>query len=192
MTRHLLVVGAAVAALSIAACNREAQDTATAAATPDANPAATVPTMANEAAAPDYVAKAAAGDMLEIETSKIALTRATDPKVKAFARMMIDAHTKSTADLKAALTASGLPITPPAALPDDMKKKVDDLNAVAAADFDRNYMDHQVDAHQAALDLHTRYAEDGDNAQLRAAAAMIAPVVQQHYTEATTLRDGLK
>lgn len=187
MSRHLLLAGAI--ALSLAACNRNADD---AVAPPDANPAATIPTPANEAAAPDYIAKAADADMLEIETSKIALTRASSAEVKKFAQMMVDAHTKSTADLKAALAASGLAITPPAMLPDDMKKKVDDLNAVDMAGFDRAYMDMQVDAHQSALDLHTRYAQDGDNAQLKAAAAAIAPVVQEHYTHATTLRDSLK
>ena len=50
--RSLMMVGAAVAALSLAACGQKA-DTATEAAAPDANPAATIPTPSNEAAAPE-------------------------------------------------------------------------------------------------------------------------------------------
>ena len=49
MTRHLLIAGAAIAALSLAACGQPADQSATAPAesvTPDANPTATVPTMA--------------------------------------------------------------------------------------------------------------------------------------------------
>src|SRR5690606_3697148 len=131
------------------------------AATPDANPAATVPTPSNEAAAPDFVAKAAASDMFEIEAAKVAQKRSTNAEVKKFAGEMITAHTKSTADLKKAIADSGASITPPAALPDDLQGKLDDLNKADAKDFDKNYMDNQVDAHQAALDLLQRYAQDG-------------------------------
>ena len=48
--------------------------------------------------------------------------KATSPDVKSFASMMIKDHTKSTADLKAAIAKSGQSLTPiPAALPADMQ-----------------------------------------------------------------------
>lgn len=198
MHRHLLIVGAAIAALSVAACNRPANKTegaatpAEQAATPDANPAATIPTPANEAAAPDFVTKAAASDMFEIEVARLALKRSTNAEVKKFAQTMIDAHTKSTAALKKAITDSGQALTLPTALPTDLQDKVSDLTKVAAVAFDKNYMDNQVDAHQNALNVMQRYAEDGDVAAIKAFAAATAPVVQQHYDMARTLRDTLK
>lgn len=198
MSRPLLIAGAAIAALSLAACNKPATETEGAAtpaeqnATPDANPAATIPTPSNEAKAPDFVAKAAASDMFEIEAAKIAQTRATNPDVKKFAGMMATAHAKTTEELKKAIADSGQAITPPAALPDDLKGKLDDLNKVDAKDFDANYMDNQVDAHQAALDLLQRYAEDGDVAQIKAFAAATAPTVQKHLDEARRIRDAVK
>jgi putative membrane protein len=193
-----LIVGAAAAALSLAACNKPSDETkgaatpAEQAATPDANPAATIPTPANEAAAPDFVAKAAASDMFEIAVAKVAQTRATSAEVKKFAAMMITDHTKSTAGLKKAIADSGQTLTPPAALPADLQSKVDDLSKVDAKDFDKNYMDNQVDAHQNTLDVMQRYAQDGDVPAIKAFAAATAPVVQQHYDHAKTLRDSLK
>jgi putative membrane protein len=197
MYRQFLTVGAALAALSVAACNKPADTKGAAtpaeqAATPDANPAATVPTPSNEAKAPDFVAKAAASDMFEVDAAKIAQKRATNADVKKFAGEMITAHTKSTADLKKAIADSGAAITPPAALPNDLQGKLDDLNKADAKDFDKNYMDNQVDAHQAALDLMQRYAQDGDVAQIKAFAAATAPVVQQHLDMARTIRDAVK
>jgi putative membrane protein len=197
MYRQFLTVGAALAALSVAACNKPADTKGAAtpaeqAATPDANPAATVPTPSNEAKAPDFVAKAAASDMFEVDAAKIAQKRATNADVKKFAGEMITAHTKSTADLKKAIADSGAAITPPAALPNDLQGKLDDLNKADAKDFDKNYMDNQVDAHQAALDLMQRYAQDGDVAQIKAFAAAPAPVVQQHLDMARTIRDAVK
>jgi len=197
MYRQFLTVGAALAALSVAACNKPAETKGAAtpaeqAATPDANPAATVPTPSNEARAPDFVAKAAASDMFEIEAAKVAQKRATNAEVKKFAGEMITAHTKSTADLKKAIADSGAAVTPPATLPSDLQGKLDDLNKADAKDFDKNYMDNQVDAHQAALDLLQRYAQDGDVAQIKAFAAATAPVVQQHLDMARTTRDAVK
>lgn len=195
MHRTLLIAGAAVAALSLAACGQQTETKGAAtpaqqAATPDANPAATIPTPSNEAAAPDFVAKAAASDMFEVEAAKIAQKRSQNAEVKKFAGEMITAHTKSTADLKKAIADSGQAITPPAALPADLQGKLDDLNKADA--FDKAYMDNQVDAHQAALDLLQRYAQDGDVAAIKAFAAATAPVVQQHYDQAKTIRDALK
>jgi putative membrane protein len=112
--------------------------------------------------------------------------------VKKFAAMMVTDHTKSTEDLKKAIADSGQAITPPGALPDDLRGKLDDLNKVDAKDFDANYMDNQVDAHQAALDLLQRYAEDGDVAQIKAFAAATAPAVQKHLDEARRIRDAVK
>jgi putative membrane protein len=195
MHRTLLVAGAAVAALSLAACGQKTETKGAAtpaeqAATPDANPAATIPTPSNEAAAPDFVAKAAASDMFEVEAAKIAQKRSQNAEVKKFAGEMITAHTKSTADLKKAIADSGQTLTLPATLPSDLQGKLDDLNK--ADNFDKAYMENQVDAHQAALDLLQRYAQDGDVPAIKAFAAATAPVVQQHYDHAKTIRDALK
>lgn len=189
MNRTLLLAGAAAMALTLAACNRKPDEAAMGA--PDANPSATIPTAANEAAAPDFVDKAAVGDLFEIESSKIALQRSKNPEVKAFAQMMIDAHTRTTADLKTAIAGSGLGLTPPSVLPNDRLSDLTDLTNKSAEDFDKAYMDAQVEGHQAALDLMTRYAQDGDNPTLKAAAATMAPIIQQHLDKATALRDAL-
>ncbi|MCI3179622.1 DUF305 domain-containing protein [Caulobacter sp. CCUG 60055] len=199
MKHAVLIAGVGVLALSLAACGKKAETSnpadggaPQAAQQPDANPAATIPTPSNEAAAPDFVAKAAAGDLYEIQASKIALTRANNAEVKKFARMMIDAHVKTTEGLKKAIAASGQAITLPAALPDDLQGKVDELNKADAKAFDKVYVDGQVDAHQAALNLFQRYANDGTVAQLKSFAAETAPTIQNHLSLAKGLKDGLK
>ena len=199
MSRHMLIVGAAVAALSLAACGKKAETApegaatpAEQAATPDANPAATVPTPSNEATAVDFVPKAAASDMFEIEAAKIAQKRSTNAQVKKFAAEMIKAHTDSTAGLKKALADGGQTIELPTALPSDLQGKLDDLTKADAKDFDKTYADQMGDAHQDALNLLQRYAEDGDVPALKAFAAATAPTVQKHLEMAKGLEDGMK
>ena len=186
MTRKLLIVGAAIAALSVAACGQKSDETkgaatpAEQAATPDANPSATVPTPSDETKAATFVEKAAASDLFEIEAAKLAAKRSTNAQVKKFAAMMEKAHTKTTEDLKAAIAASGAALTPPTALPADLQDKLDDLNKADDKDFDKTYADDQVDVHQAALNLMQRYAQDGDTPAIKAFAAATAPKVQEH------------
>lgn len=188
LARALMVVSAAAL---ITACGQKAEDT-NVAQQPDANPTATVPTPANEAAAPDFVMKAAMSDMYEVEAAKVALARSQNADVKKFAQMMVDDHTKSTNNLKSAIAASGLSLTPPAALDEAHADKVQDLKDKDAADFDEAYLNDQVDSHQAALDLMQRYANDGDNAALKGFAATTAPVVQGHYDHVKQMRDAMK
>jgi putative membrane protein len=193
MYRKLLVAGAACAALALAACGQKVDDAdMNAQATPDANPAVTELTPADEASAPVFVNKAAAGDMFEIQSSQLALTRSTNKDVRDFAQMMVDAHTGTSTALKGAIADSGQTLTLPTMLPMDMQDKLDSLGKASDADFDRAYLDAQIDAHQSALNLLTRYASDGDIPALKAFAGETAPKVQDHLTKAKALRDGLK
>jgi len=197
MTRIVLLAAAAASVLALAACNKPANENkgaatpAEQAATPDANPAATVPTPANEAAAPVFVTKAAAGDMFEIAAGRAAAQKAANPEVKKFARMMIEAHTKTTEGLKSAVTSSGQTLALPTTLPSDLQAKLDDLSKKTGADFDRAYMEIMVDAHQDALNLMQRFAQDGDVAPIKQFAAATAPAVQEHLTKAKGIRDAL-
>ncbi|MFY8143252.1 MAG: DUF4142 domain-containing protein [Caulobacter sp.] len=198
MTRHFLVVGAAVAALSLAACGQKADETkgaatpAEQAATPDANPAATVPTLADETKAGVFATKMADNDMFEIEAAKLAASRSTNPSVKKFAMMMETAHKKTSDGLKSAISASGATITLPTMLSKDMQDELDDLSKADPKDFDKEYADAMVDAHQSALNLLQRYAQDGDTPTLKTFAAETAPKVQEHLNMAEGLKKGFE
>lgn len=194
MTRHLLIAGAAVAALTLAACGQPADESATAPAesvTPDANPAATLPTPADEASAPDFVRLAAQNDMFEIQSSQLALERSKNEEVRAFAQQMIDAHRQTTQDLQTAMSASGGALTAPTTLDEEMAEDLRELRDASAAEFDEEYMEAQVEAYQTALNLMQRYAGDGDMAELQAFAAATAPAIQQHLDKARALHEQL-
>jgi len=194
MTRHLLIAGAAIAALSLAACGQPADQSATAPAesvVPDANPAATIPTPADETAAPDFARLAAQSDMLEIQSSQLAVERAQDAEVKAFAQMMVEAHTKTTQDLKTAIEAAGQPIDLPTVASEEVMEEVNDLRDEDVAEFDKEYIELQVETHQEALNLMQRYAADGDTPGLQAFAAATAPAIQQHLDQAKAIQDRL-
>jgi putative membrane protein len=130
-----------------------------------------------------FVTAAGMADMYEIEAGKIAVARAKRADVKQFGQMMIDMHTKTSADLKKTLADNKLAIAPPAGLDERRAGMLQNLRAAGDADFDLAYLHQQLAAHLEALTLHGGYADRGDNPVLKAAAAKTKPVVQAHIGE---------
>jgi putative membrane protein len=199
MNRNLIL--SSVALLALAACGEAEDATTTAESTATDVAADTTATVENAPAAVTdavtpaadtrtangYATAAALGDMFEIESSRIAVEKAKSPEVKQFAQMMIDGHSKTTAELKSALGSAGVQVTLPAALDERRQEMITELRGKSATDFDTAYLDQQSRAHGESLDLHRTYADAGDNAPLKAFAAKTAPIVQQHIDMAKKL-----
>jgi putative membrane protein len=196
MKRYLL---AASAALVLVGCHKSADTTAQSDATAASSVAsdavgapASSAAAAATPAAPEFVAMAAASDMYEIQAAKIAEKRSKTADIKAFAKMMVTDHTKSTAMVKKAVADSGrTDIMPPTALPADKQALIDALNQASDADFDKTYVDQQVTAHKDALALMTGYAMSGDTPALKDAAGKIVPVVRMHLDKITSLQAAM-
>jgi putative membrane protein len=139
----------------------------------------------------DYVQKAAMGDMLEVESSRLALNRSATPEIKQFAQQMVDAHTMTSDELKARLARAGLIVELPAMLDDEHKKMVDDLRSASARDFDSNYLQLQKNGHEEALDVHRDYAMNGTVADLKAFAADTVPKVEMHVGMVADLQNRM-
>jgi putative membrane protein len=125
-----------------------------------------------------YVMKAGASDLFEIQSAQVMMD-SSDPKIHDFATMMVQDHTQSTADVKAAAMQSNVTVAPPKLMP----KQARDLAALqkaTGAKRDALYIKQQKMAHQEALTLHQGYATSGKSAPLQAVAAKIVPVVQHH------------
>lgn len=134
----------------------------------------------------DFILQASASDMFEIESSKLALQKG-DEATKAFAQQMITDHEKTSAELKALLAGGKVQGNPVTALTEDHKEEVDELAKLEGAEFNEEYIDDQVEAHEDAVDLFKRYAEEGENAELKAWAAKTLPVLEHHYKMAQDL-----
>jgi putative membrane protein len=147
------------------------------------SPMAPMAPMATPTRAMDYARMAAASDLFEIQSSQVALQVSQNPETRRFAQMLIDHHTQTTATLMAAARSAGM--SPPPPMLDGRKAAmIEQLRRTPAAQFDMAFLMQQVPAHQEALTLHSTYAQRGDNALLRGAAASAVPIVQQHLTMA--------
>ncbi len=127
----------------------------------------------------EYVKKAGASDLFEIQSSKLVLATTKNAKLKAFANEMVTDHNKSTADVKAAAMAGKVMAGPP--MLDAMEaSNVAKLKATTGTARDTMYIAQQKTSHQMALALQEGYSMNGSVAPLKAAAAKIVPVVKHH------------
>jgi len=145
-----------------------------------ADNAATQTASANAMTANDFVQTAAVANMFEIKSSELARDHAESDQVKTFAQKMIDDHTKAGDDMKAAVESANADITVPTDLDQPHKDMLDKLQAANGADFDRQYVDMQVKAHDDAVKLFQDFAEKGDNDQVKQFAQNTLPTLKDH------------
>ncbi|WP_165842898.1 DUF4142 domain-containing protein [Phenylobacterium deserti] len=177
--RTIYLAATAACALSLAACASDMQSASSASAM--GSPASAAAAAAAPTTATAFIAEAARSDMYEIQSSQLAQSKGSSQAVKDFAAQMIRDHTNSTQIVMAAAQQAGMNPPPP---PLDARRAgmIRQLQGASGAAFDRMYLQQQLMAHQEALALHSGYAQNGDTPQLKAAAAQIAPIVQQHLT----------
>jgi putative membrane protein len=144
------------------------------------------PALAQVMTPTDYVATAGASDLYEITSSRIVLETSQNPKLRDFAQMMIDHHTKSTAMVKAAAARSKVRAAPPMLNP-LQQELVTELRGESGMARDAAYVAQQKASHGQALDVQKAYAAEGTAPALKSAAAGIVPVVEQHIAMLKTM-----
>jgi len=137
----------------------------------------------------DFAMMATSAGMFEVESSKLALERAKNDKVKKFAQHMVDDHTKANKELMG--LAQALKLTPEQKMSAKHQKEMDKLRD-AKEDFDQAYMKAQVKGHEEAVSLFTAEGQGGTNPMLKAWATQTLPTLQMHLRMARETASGLK
>ena len=134
----------------------------------------------------DFVQAAAQFDQFEILEGRVATVEGRDPRVRAFAQQMIEAHMGTTEALGRAAASAGLP-PPPPSLSGDQAMLLGALQAQRGPEFDKTYVRHQVLGHQQALVVEQGYADGGADTSVRAAARAAVPLIRGHLDMARQL-----
>lgn len=135
----------------------------------------------------EFASQAAISDMFEVMSSKLAVMSATDAKIKAFGRDMVDGHTKTTRELVAAVAADKADFTPPRSLDAEHQSLVDALRAKQGREFDALYKQQQIQSHTKTLALMQSCANGCETPAVKAFAAKTAPMVAMHLRAAQAL-----
>ena len=213
-----LVRGTAAVVLTLCACSpRDRSAVDSAADTMASRVGATVDTAASRvAAAADTAARrmeSAAGSVLkrggwtdasvlgfigannagEVRESQLAAKKATNPAVKKFAQQLVTEHRALALEMRS--LAGKLSVTPDTVdgdvhdVMDKARDQIKDLtDMTAGADWDKKYIDNQIDDHKDMLDKLQDAAKNTTSAELRGAIEKATGKVQEHLTKAQNIK----
>ena len=144
----------------------------------------------------EIVAISKAANDGEIEQAKLAKTRAKDKQVKAFAAMMAKDHAAANKREAALVKRASITATENETarkLTDDAKTRTETLTSAAkGAEFDRVYMDHQVQMHTLVLDMITnQMLPAAQNPELKAELEAMRAAVEAHLTQAKEIQAAI-
>lgn len=137
-----------------------------------------------------FMTRAAEGGMAEIETGKLAVSKAQNPEVKQFAQQMIADHTRANNELKT--LAGKKNITLPTDLDSMHQAMAQKLSGLSGAEFDKEYMRGQVEDHERTVALFQAQADNGADAEAKALAAKTLPNLKMHLEMARKISGNLK
>jgi len=166
-----LVLLGGLTALTLAGCGPSVQPSR---APPPRRPPVVIPGIPMPAST--YVATASSIDLYVIKSSQLALTRASNARLRDFARMMVGAHEGLASQLSFA--GRRLNLLPSAELQPEHQRMLDTLQSTM--DFDAAYRSQQVQVHEAAVKLHSDFGSRGESPTLRPVAANAAPIERAH------------
>jgi len=192
ITTRILCLIIVILSIVGVACNTQPADTGTANTEPlvKTTEPAKAPSDKGDTVVTDFMNAAAAGGMAEVELGTMAVAKAQNAEVKAFAQKMIDDHSKAGAELKQLATQKKV-MLPPDVLPTH-KEIMDKLSKLSGADFDREYVKAMVADHEKDVTAFTSVSKGATDADVKAFATKTLPTLEMHFEMIKSLADKMK
>ncbi len=143
---------------------------------------------------PNIVALLDEANMADSASGAYALGKATDPDVKAFAKLMMGEHHALRA--QGQQLAKRLNVTPELPANNPLKPAAEsEMAALRAApkgaQFDRVYIEQEIGIHKAVLDLAGQAHGAAQNAELKKLIEQAKPVIEKHLEQAQRIQKKL-
>jgi len=136
-----------------------------------------------------FLEEAAQDGMKEVEISRVAAQKASDPAVKSFAEQMVKDHTDANQKLMSLAQSKG--VTPPAKMRGGDERKLASLQKMDAAKFDREYIDEMVKDHKKDTKEFDKQAKSAKDPDVQKFAADTAPNLHRHLDMVTDIQKNL-
>jgi putative membrane protein len=122
----------------------------------------------------------------EIAAGKLAQQKGQSAEIKQYGRQLIDDHTKSDADVKAAAKKAGISMSESALTKHDKemmrvdKNKMDQLKKLSGAEFDRTFAQVLAKDHDHMISMLRDHKDDLKSADLKQLVDNTLPVLERH------------
>ena len=179
--------------LAVSSCAKRTDETTTSSTT--TTPVESTQTSTGAPSDAEIAATVTAANDTDIENAKLALEKSSNADVKQFAKEMVAAHTQLNQQGSALL--SKLNVTPTdnptsTSIKTGGESTRSTLKGLSGADFDKAYVNAEVDLHQAVLDqLDNTLIPSAQNAELKSMLEQARPTISAHLDHAKSLKTKL-
>jgi putative membrane protein len=129
------------------------------------------------------------GGMLEVKLGELAQTNAAAASVKDFGMMMTKDHGEANSEFEKIAEKHNISL--PTVLSEDSQKMYDKLSGLKGADFDKEYVNGMVDAHEKTLENLKEQVEEGKNQDLKDFASKKIPTVEKHLSAVKAIKEKM-
>jgi putative membrane protein len=134
----------------------------------------------------NFIRRAAESGMKEVAAGKLAQSRATNDRVKAFAQRMVEDHTRANQQLMSIAENKGIDLK-------GAREPELDIKAMGQGqDFDRAYMAQMVKDHTDAVRLFEQQAQGGGDPAVQAFAEKTLPTLREHLEMAKSIHQEIQ
>ena len=136
----------------------------------------------------EFLTKAIQAGMAEVQLSQLALDKTQNEQVRGFAERMVEDHTAANEQLMSLAESAGM--TPPTEMDQQHQTLHEQLSQLSGEEFDRRYMQGQVQDHETAVELYSTEASQpsGPVDQL---AKQLLPKLQEHLEMAQQISQSM-
>lgn len=135
----------------------------------------------------EFLQKAAAGGLYEVEAGGLAQSKGQSEAVKSFGAMLVKDHTAANDEIKTLAASKG--VTLPATVPTPEKKRLEKISA--DKNFDKEFVKEVgLDDHKENIRLFEKASKDADDADVKAFATKTLPTLKSHRDHAEGLRSS--
>lgn len=133
----------------------------------------------------EFLTQAAQDSLGEIELCELALEKSESEDIKQFAQQMIDEHGKLGQDIERLCQRKKI------AVPDDTgkehEKSMQQMLKLSGSAFDKKFIEQNVQDHEKDIKVFSHYAEQGDDADIKALAKAAVKMLSSHLDMAKQL-----
>jgi len=133
-----------------------------------------------------FVTDAANAGVYEVQAAQVAVRKAQDPKVRAYAEMLVKDHTRVNDELTQLAATRSMEL--PRELPHELRGRVQGLEREKPESFDRDFLQKVgLDDHKKDIELFEKAQDKATDPDLKAFVRKTLPGLKEHRAQAEKL-----
>jgi predicted outer membrane protein len=137
----------------------------------------------------EFLAQAVQDSQAEIEQCELALERTSNDDIKMFAQRMIDDHSEIGQEIEQLCSKKNVEL--PQNVNPEQSAAMKELLPLSGQEFDRKFMEHNVQDHERDIKVFKHYAEQEGDADIKALAAKGVKMLTEHLKMAKQISNKL-